>query len=127
MVQYQTHINVFYRKKNSTVRHFLNLSKNYWNYDKVAIVMDAAPPHKTKKFKKFVKQSSRLRIMYLPTGCSECHAIEECWHQLKIQPFMCDCHEHVSDRARAAMKYVRTAPFNQNIEQYLCRKSIAKI
>ena len=76
----------------------------------------------------FVKENShRLRIMYLPTGCPELSAIEECWHQLKIQPFMYEHHEHVSGRARAALKYLRTAAFSQNIEQYLFRKPIAKI
>ena len=59
-------------------------------------------------------------------SCPELSAIEECWHQLKIQPFMYEHHEHVSGRARAAMKYLRTAAFSQNIEQYLFRKSIAK-
>ena len=71
-------------------------------------------------------QSHVERIMYLPTGCTELSAIEECWHQLKIQPFMYEYHEHVSGRARAAMKYLRTAAFSQNIEQYLFRKPVAK-
>ena len=113
--------------------------------------MDAASRHRTKDLKEFVKENShRLQIMYLPagcpelgaievlpfcldggalqlpTGCPELGAIEECWHQLKIQPFMYERHEHVSGRARAAMKYLRTAAFSQNIEQYLFRKPIAK-
>ena len=95
--------------------------------DKAAIATDAASQHRTKEFKEFVKENShRLRIIYLPTGCPKLSAIEECWHQLKIQPFMYDYHEHVSGRARAAMKYLRTAVFSQNIEQYLFRKPIAK-
>ena len=95
--------------------------------DKAAIAMDAASQHRTKAFKEFVKENShRLRIMYLPTGCPELSAIEECWYQLKIQPFMYERHEHVSGGARAAMKYLRTAAFSQNIEQYLFRKPIAK-
>ena len=54
--------------------------------DKTVIVMDAASQHRTKAFKEFVKENShRLRIMYLLTGCPELSAIEECWHQLKIQ------------------------------------------
>ncbi len=89
--------------------------------------MDVASQHKTIKFKKFVKENnSRLRIMYLSTGCPEFSAIEECWHQLKIQPFMYEYHVHVSERARAAMIYLRTATFNQNIEQYMFRRAIAK-
>ena len=96
--------------------------------DKVALIMDAASKHRTKDFKEFVKENHhRLRIMYLPTGCPELSAIEECWHQLKIQPFMYDYYEHVSGSARAAMKYLQTAAFSQNIEQYLFRKPIAKI
>ena len=95
--------------------------------DKAAIAMDAASQHRTKEFKEFVKENShRLRIIYLPTGCPELSAIEECWRQLKIQPFMYDYHEHVSGRARAAMKYLRTAVFSQNIERYLFRKPIVK-
>ncbi len=118
----------FLQKKKFNGPTFLKFVKKLLELsDKVAIVMDAAPQHKTKKFKKFVKaNSSRLRIMYLPTGCPEFNAIEECWHQLKIQPFMYEHHEHVSDRARAAMIYLRTATFNQNIEQYMFRKAIAK-
>ncbi len=118
----------FLQKKKFNGSTFLKFVKKLLELsDKVAIVMDAASQHKTKTFKKFVKEnSSRLRIMYLPTGCPEFSAIEECWHQLKIQPFMYERHEHVSERARAAMKYLRTATFNQNIERYLFRKSIAK-
>ena len=83
--------------------------------------------HKTKAFKEFVKENShRLRIMYLPTGCPELRAIEECWHQLKIRPFMYEYHEHISGRTKVAMKYLRTAAFSQNIGQYLFRKPIAK-
>ena len=94
---------------------------------KTAVVMDAASQHRTKDLKEFVKENSRrLRIMYIPTGCPELGAIEECWHQLKIQPFMYEHHEHVSGRARAAMKYLRTAAFSQNIEQCLFGKLIAK-
>ena len=89
--------------------------------------MDAAFQHGTKDLEEFVKENShRLQITYLPTGCPELGAIEECWHQLESQPFMCEHHEHVSGRARAAMKYLRTAAFSQNIEQYLFRKPIAK-
>ena len=89
--------------------------------------MDAASQHRTKDLREFVKENSHmLRIMYLLTGCPELSAIKECWHQLKIQPFMYEHHEHVSGRARAAMKYLRTAAFSQNIEQYLFRKLIAK-
>ena len=118
----------FLQKKKFNDTTFLKFIKKLLELcDKIAIVMDAASQHKTKQFKKFVKaNSSRLRIMYLPTGCPEFSAIEECWRQLKIQPFMYGCHEHVSDRARAAMKYLRTATFNQNVEEYLFRKSIAK-
>ena len=95
--------------------------------DKVALIMDAASQHRTKDFKEFVKENHRrLRIMYLPTGCPELSAIEECWHQLKIQPFMYDYYEHISGRTQVAMKYLRTATFSQNIEQYLFRKPIAK-
>ena len=95
--------------------------------DKAAIAMDAASRHRTKDLKEFVKENRhRLRIMYLLTGCPELSAIEKCWHQSKIQPFMYEHHEHVSGCARAAMKYLRTAAFSQNIEQYLFRKSIAK-
>ena len=118
----------FLQKKKFNGSTFLKFVKKLLELcDKVAIVMDAASQHRTKEFKKFVKaNSSRLRIMYLPTGCPEFSAIEEYWHQLKIQPFMYEHHEHVSDRARAAMKYLRTAAFSQNIEQYLFRKPIAK-
>ena len=95
--------------------------------DKAAIVMDGASQHKTKDFKEFVKENRhRLRIMYLPTGCPEFNAIEACWNQLKIQPFMYEYHEHISELAQAAMKYLRTAVFSQNIERYFFRKSIAK-
>ena len=104
------------------VRKLLELS------DKVALIMDAASHHRTKEFKEFVKENShRLRIMYLPTECPELSAIEECWHQLKIQPFMYEYHEHVSGRTQATMKYLRTVIFSQNIEQCLFRKPIAKI
>ena len=95
--------------------------------DKDAIATDAASQHRTKAFKEFVKENGhRLRIMHIPTGCPELGAIEECWHQLKIQPFMYEYHEHISELAQAAMKYLRTAAFSQNIEQCLFRKPIAK-
>ena len=95
--------------------------------DKTVIATDAASQHRTKEFKEFVKDNSyRLQIIYLPTGCPELGAIEECWHQLKIQPFMYGYHEHVSGRTQVAMKYLRTAVFSQDIEQYLFRKPIAK-
>ena len=118
----------FLQKKKFNGSTFLKFVKKLLERsDKAAIAMDAASQHRTKAFKEFVKENShRLRIMYLPTGCPELSAIEECWHQLKIQPFMYEHHEHVSGRARVAMKYLRTAAFSQNIKQYLFRKLIAK-
>ena len=75
--------------------------------DKVTIATDATSQHRTKEFKEFVKDNSyRLQIMYLSTRCPELGAIEECRHQLKIQPFMYEYHEHVSGRAQATMKYL---------------------
>ena len=118
----------FLQKKKFNGLTFLKFIKKLLELsDKIAIVMDVASQHRTKAFKEFVKENShRLRIMYLPTVCPEHNAIEECWHQLKIQPFMYEYHEHISRRAQAAMKYLRTAAFSQNVEQYLFRKPIAK-
>ena len=129
---------VIYGAMSDSHRHFLQKKFNGSTFlkfvkrllelsDRTAIAMDAASQHRTKDLKEFVKENNhRLRIMYLPTGRPELGAIEECWHQLKIQPFMYEHHEHVSGRARAAMKYLGTAAFSQNIEQYLFRKPIAK-
>ena len=89
--------------------------------------MDGASQHKTKELKEFVKDNSyRLQIMYLHAGCPEFSAIEECWHQLKIQPLMYEYYERISGRAQAAMKYLRTTVFSQDIGQYFFRKPIAK-
>ena len=71
-------------------------------------------------------QNRRLKKILSRNRHPELGAIEERRHQLKIQPFMYEHHEHVSERARAVMKYLRTAVFSQNIEQYLFRKPIAK-
>ena len=127
MAQYRICIDIFYRKQfdGSTLLKFVKklLELGY----KIAIIMDGASQHKTKEFKEFVKENRhRLRIMYLPTGCPELSAIEKCWHQLKIRPFMYDYYEHISGRTQDAMKYLRTTAFSQNIEQYLFRKPIAK-
>ena len=118
----------FLQKKKFDGSTFLKFVKKLLERsDKAAIAMDGASQHKTKDFKEFVKENShRLRIIYLPTGCPEFNAIEECWNQLKIQPFMYEYHEHISELAQAAMKYLRTAVFSQNIEQYFFRKPIAK-
>ena len=118
----------FLQKKKFNGLTFLKFIKKLLELsDKIAIVMDAASQHRTKAFKEFVKDNShRLRIIYLPTECPEFSAIEECWHQLKIQPFMYDYYEHISGRTRDAMKYLRATAFSQNIEQYLFRKPIAK-
>ena len=118
----------FLQKKKFDGSTFLKFVKRLLELsDKVAIAMDGASQHKTKDLKEFVKENShRLRIIYLPTGCPEFNAIEECWNQLKIQPFMYVYHEHISELAQAAMKYLRTAVFSQNIERYFFRKPIAK-
>ena len=78
---------VFFTEKKSTFLKFVK--KLLERSDKAAIAMDGASQHKTKDLKEFVKENThRLRIMYLPAECPELSAIEECWHQLKIQPFM---------------------------------------
>ena len=117
----------FCRKKFNDSTFFKFVKKLLERSDKVALIIDAASQHRTKAFKEFVKDNShRLQIVCLPTRCPELSAIDECWHQLKIQPFMYDYYEHVSGRTRDAMKYLRVTAFSQNIEQYLFRKPIAK-
>ena len=88
----------FLQEKESNGPTFIKFANKLFRLcDKVAAVMGGASRHRTKAFKKFVKEDrSRLRIMYLPTGCPELGAIEERWHQVKIQPFMYEHHEHIS-------------------------------
>ncbi len=118
----------FLRRRKFNGSTFLQFMKHLLKRrDKVAILLDAAPQHNTKAFKKFIKDNSkRLRVRYFLTGTPEHNEIEERWHQLKIQSFMYEYHEHISDRAAKAMKFLNNTKFNTDIEKYLFRTPIAK-
>jgi transposase len=51
----------------------------------LVVVMDQAPPHKSKKTQEFINRQKRLHIFYLPSRCPDLNPDEYVWSHLKHQ------------------------------------------
>ena len=65
--------------------HFLEQMLKHHPHRHLVVVMDQAPPHTSKKTRKFIESQPRLHVFYLPSYSPDWNPDEYVWHHLKHQ------------------------------------------
>ncbi|MFB5600895.1 MAG: transposase, partial [Nitrososphaeraceae archaeon] len=92
-------------------------------FGKCIIFVDRATPHCSKITKQYLAQHKySIRLKYLPVGCPEFNAVEECWRQGKYN--ILSCYYPTFDSLKDAISsYYRTRRFNLDAIKYLTRST----
>ena len=67
------------------VIHFLTQMLTHHKRRHLVVVMDQAPPHTSKKTRKFIDSQKRLHVFYLPSYSPDWNPDEKVWNHLKHQ------------------------------------------
>ena len=67
------------------VIHFLEQILTHHKRRHLVVVMDQAPPHTSKKTRKFIDSQKRLHVFYLPSYSPDWNPDEKVWNHLKHQ------------------------------------------
>jgi transposase len=93
--------------RDSTVQLLSMLNEKYGHAKKVIVILDNARYHYSKEVKEIVKQSSRLKLVYLPAYSPELNLIERVWKYFKKQVLYNTYYENVQEFRRAAIDFFR--------------------
>lgn len=92
-------------------------------FGKCIVFADRATPHRSKITRRFLDTNKdTIKLEYLPVGCPEFNAVEECWRQGKYQ--MLSAYYPTYNFLKDAISdYYRTTRFNLDIVRYLMRST----
>lgn len=71
------------RIASAEVIDFLDQMLKYHPKRHLVVVMDSAPPHTSKKTRKFISEQKRLHVFYLPKYSPDWNPDEKVWNYLK--------------------------------------------
>ena len=92
-------------------------------FKKVALIMDRASTHRSKKMKKAFGKNKNLKIIYLPKASPYLNASEHCWSRGKHDVMNSEYYPTFEDMRNAVSKYYRTTKFNLDLLAYFNRKT----
>ncbi len=83
----------------------------------IVVVMDKAPPHTSKKTKKYIESKKRLHVFYLPARSPEFNPDEKVWNHLKNQ----ELKSHQAKNKNELKKITKNKLFNMSKKPRLLR------
>lgn len=93
--------------RDSTIQ-LLNLLDRKYSYAKeIVVILDNAKYHYSQEVKNVIEESSRLRLVYLPTYSPELNLIERLWHFFKKNVLYNQYYEDLNQFRSAAIKFFR--------------------
>ncbi len=94
--------------RDSTVQLLEILDQKYFNSKEIIIILDNARYHYSEEVREIVEQSSRLRLVYLPTYSPELNLIERVWRYFKKNVLYNEYYENIAEFRKAAIKILVT-------------------
>ena len=92
-------------------------------YSKIAIILDNARPHHSKKVKEYLKCNKNVKLIYLPVASPEHNAVESCWKKGKYD--LSGVYFETKEQKRNCLsEYYRTQRFDLSIMDFIFRKPI---
>ncbi len=98
--------------RDSTTQLLSMLDRKYFYAKEIIVILDNARYHYSKEVIELVKQSPRLKLVYLPTYSPELNLIERVWHFFKKKVLYNKYYENLAGFRSASIAFFR------NIGQY---------
>ena len=109
-----------YEKFNATT--FVEYLKDlHYKYGKIALILDRASVHKSKKVKEFLKSNSDVKLIWLPKGSPYLNMIEQCWKISKHVLLVSEYYAMFTIMNKAVSEYFRITKFKLDVVNYIFR------
>ena len=83
------------------------LDRKYCYAKEIIVILDNAKYHYSQEVKDVIEESSRLRLVFLPTYSPELNLIERLWHFFKKNVLYNQYYENLKQFRKAAIKFFR--------------------
>lgn len=97
------------------------LKELHWKYGKVALMLDRASVHKSKKVKEFLAKNPDVKLIWLPKGSPYLNMIEQYWKISKHVLLVSEYYAMFSVMNDAVSKYFRITKFKLDVTNYIFR------
>ncbi len=97
------------------------LKELHWKYGKIAIMLDRASVHKSKKVKEYLANNRDVKLIWLPKGSPYLNMIEQCWKISKYALLVSEYYAMFTMMNDAVSKYFRRTRFKLDVANYIFR------
>ena len=98
------------------------LEELHRKYGKIAIMLDRASVHKSKKVREYLKSNPDVKLIWLPKGSPYLNAVEQCWNLGKRAILVSEYHASLVMMNAVMSEYFRTTRFGLTITDYIYRR-----
>ncbi len=98
------------------------LKELHWKYGKIAIILDRASVHKSKKVKEYLANNRDAKLIWLPKGSPYLkNMIEQCWKISKYALLVSEYYAMFTIMNKAVSEYFRVTKFKLDVANYIFR------
>ena len=98
------------------------LKELHYKYGKIALILDRASVHKSKKVKDFLTDNPDVKLIWLPKGSPYLNMIEQCWKISKHVLLVSEYYAMFVIMNKAVSEYFRITKFKLDVVNYIFRK-----
>lgn len=92
-----------------------------YKYGKIALILDRASVHKSRKVKEFLMKNPDVRLIWLPKGSPYLNMIEQCWKISKYALLVSEYYAMFAMMNKAVSEYFRVTKFKLDVANYIFR------
>ena len=92
-----------------------------YKYGKIALMLDRASVHKSKKVKEFLTDNPDVKLIWLPKGSPYLNMIEQCWKISKYALLVSEYYAMFGIMNKAVSEYFRVTKFKLDVVNYIFR------
>ena len=92
-------------------------------FKRVALILDRAPTHRSRRARKTFDRSRNVEFIYLPKASPYLNASEQCWNRGKRDLLNSEHYETFGVMCKAVSTYFRTIRFDLDVHKYLNGKA----
>jgi len=111
-------------KKFNAVTFVEYLRELHWKYGKIALILDRASVHKSKKVREFLANNPDVKLIWLPKGSPYLNMIEQCWKISKQVLLVSEYYALFTMMNDAVSKYFRITKFKLDVFNYIFRNPV---
>ena len=97
------------------------LKELHWKYGKIALILDRASVHKSKKVKEHLANNPDVKLIWLPKGSPYLNMIEQCWKISKYALLVSQYYAMFAIMNKAVSEYFRVTKFKLDVANYIFR------